>query len=329
MRSYPLKFYEILKPKIWGGRRIEAVLGKPLPGGALIGESWELCDHFDDIGVVRNGALEGHRLRDVWQESPQAILGNALADAGWREFPLLVKFIDACETLSVQVHPDANYAAARDERGESGKNESWYIIHAEPDASLVAGLLPGVTRADFSRLLVEGRVEEALARLPVKAGDVIHIASGTVHAVGAGILLCEIQQTSDATYRLWDWGRLDNSGVPRPLHIDHALNCIDFKRGPISALKPAVKCSHPLSIETLNESEFFVIERLVAGSRVPLDSIKGRFSILVCLEGSGSLVADGERIAFRVGDTILIPAALETVTLDPEHKCTLLRTWIP
>jgi len=327
MDLYPLKFYEIYKPKIWGGRNIEKVLGKRLPEGD-IGESWEISDHFDDVSVVRNGALEGRSLRELWRCDPAGVLGEDITARGGREFPLMVKFIDAREWLSVQTHPDDEYARKCDPSGESGKNEAWYIVAAEPGAQLVAGLREGTTRDEFKRALDEGDLAGCLNYVDVAAGDVVHIAAGTVHAVGPGILISEIQQTSDATYRVWDWGRVGADGKPRPLHIERALEVIRFGSPPVGTVEAETIQEGAVGRAVLDRSRFFVIEKLW-GETFEVERIEGRFQILICLEGSGGIVSEGERYSFVRGDTVLLPAALGAVRVEGEGRMEVLRTFIP
>jgi len=329
VRPYPFKFYEIYKSKIWGGRRMESALGKRLAPEVQIGESWELVDHFDDVSVVRGGLLEGVPLRELWKDAPSSILGKPLAGRKFKEFPLLVKFIDASGTLSVQVHPDEAYAREHDPAGESGKNEAWYVVSAGEGAELTAGLADGVSRKDFKRLLDGGQVEECLNRVKVKPGDLIHIAAGTVHSIGPGILILEIQQTSDATYRVWDWGRTGQDGKPRPLHVEHALKVIDFSRGPVgpaAAGQEPEENGKPVVVDRCDE---FVIEKVTGDKGFALASAGDRFSILVCVSGSGSLLAEGERYSCAAGDTILLPAAIDAVAIEPAEKIVFLRAYIP
>jgi mannose-6-phosphate isomerase len=327
LRLYPLKFYEILKAKIWGGRAIEAAFSKVLPPGEKMGESWEVSDHFDDVSVVRNGALEGMRLRELWRGSPKEVLGEAVAAAKPREFPLLVKFIDASEILSVQVHPDQEYAKRKDPKGESGKNEAWYVVAAEEGSYLVAGLKKGVSRDDFKRATKDGGVESCLNKVKVKAGDVVHVASGTVHAIGKGILIWEVQQTSDATYRIWDWGRMGADGKPRELHVDDALSVIDFARGPVGTVAPSKVEDDRCERSVLDKCESFVIERLDCEKRFAEQSAPGRFFIFTCISGSGSILSDGDRCPYAAGDTILVPAAVESVLVEPAEKSVILKAY--
>lgn len=329
MQLYPLKFYEIIKPKIWGGRRIESVLAKMLPEGVPVGESWEISDYRDDVSIVRNGPLEGKSLREIMQAAPEAVLGEKLAATGPVAFPLLVKFIDASKILSVQVHPGDAYAAGHDPNGDGGKNEAWYVVDADPGATLYCGLERGTTADDYSRLLGEGRVEECLHPVEVKAGDVIHIAAGTVHATGAGILLAEFQQTSDATYRIYDWGRTGDDGHPRPLHLEEALDVIDFDRGPVDPSPGRVQSEAGPKRTLLDECEYFAMERLEADAPFEEDSRSGGFEILMCIEGAGSVVCESGRYSYTLGDTMLLPASLGRVKVAPSGPSVFIKAYVP
>jgi mannose-6-phosphate isomerase len=326
MGLYPLKFRELYKEKIWGGREIEKVLGKRLPEGARIGESWEISDHFEDVSVIRNGPLAGRTLREVWRAAPNDVLGKALASSHTRWFPLLIKFIDASEVVSVQVHPDDAYAAGHDPNGDGGKNEAWYILAAASQAALVLGLRQGTTADELVSLLGERRLGECLHSLSVYSGDTLHVAAGTVHALGKGIVLCEIQQTSDATYRIWDWNRPGPDGKPRPLHIEHALKVIDFARGPVEKSVPVELVPGRLLLDTC---PYFRIERIEASDRFTEPPLDGRFYILIAIGGSGGIICGGERHPYQLGETILFPAALGPVTIEPAVPSVFLKTFIP
>ena len=326
MGLYPLKFHEIYKDKIWGGREIGKVLGKRLPDGAKIGESWEISDHFGDVSVIRNGPLAGKTLREVWQAAPDDVLGKALSQRHPRWFPLLIKFIDSGEVLSVQVHPDDAYAAKHDPNGDGGKNEAWYVISTHGEAELVAGVRTGTTREEFLSLLNERRIGECLHSLGVYPGDAIHVAAGTVHALGRGILLCEVQQTSDATYRIWDWNRPGPDGNPRPLHVDHAMKVIDFARGPVEKVVPEEISPGRVLLDTC---PYFRIERIEATARFAEEPLADRFYILVAIGGRGSILCEGERYPYEIGDTMLFPAALGRATIESAEPSVFLKTFIP
>lgn len=328
MALYPLKFYEIYKEKIWGGRRIEEILGKSLPAGQPIGESWEISDHFDDISVIRNGGLEGRTIREVWQGAPERVLGACYERKRCQYFPLLIKFIDASEDLSVQVHPDDDYAAKCDPNHDSGKNEAWYVLAAEPGARIVAGVREGTTPEEFKLCLAEKRVGDCLHSFEAKAGQMIHVAAGTVHALGKGILICEIQQTSDATYRIWDWNRIGLDGKPRPLHIKQALDVIDFARGPVNPVQPAEISATPHR-QRLDACEYFVIEKIDAAERFAEAGPENGFFLLICIGGSGSVLSEGKRYPYVPGDTILVPAAIRSINVEPAAGSTFLKTYMP
>ncbi len=231
---YPLRFEPILRRLIWGGRRLGTVLHKPIGDGNDYAESWELSDYRDAVSVVNEGELAGTTLRDLVHHRRRELLGPALL--GHHQFPLLVKFIDAREVLSVQVHPDDEKGKRL--AGDNGKTETWVVVGAEPGSLIYAGLKSGVTREQFGKAIEAGRVEPLLHRFPAQPGDCIMIEAGTVHAIGAGVLLAEIQQMSDATFRVYDWGRVGADGRPRELHIREALESIDFSRGPVNPMIP-------------------------------------------------------------------------------------------
>ena len=232
---YPLRFTPILRRLIWGGRRLGTVLHKPIGDASDYAESWEISDYRDSVSVLENGSLAGSTIRELIQWYSPGLLGPALA--GVDQFPLLVKYIDAHQDLSVQVHPDD--AKGRRLAGDSGKTETWVILEAEPGSVIYAGL---AARSRPERIRRQRSVREASSHCSIvssrKPGDCILIESGTVHAIGAGVLLAEIQQTSDATFRVYDWGRVGPDGKPRTLHIEQALESIEFERGPVKPITP-------------------------------------------------------------------------------------------
>ncbi len=233
---YPLEFNPLLKEVVWGGRKLET-LGKKLPPDTLVGESWEVSDLPGASVVVTNGPLRGRTLHDLLGEREAQILG--VVPRIMDRFPILVKFIDAKERLSVQVHPNEE-ACLQLGAGSRPKSEGWYIMEAEPGACLYLGLKEGVDRRVLEKSLTEGTLEELLCKVPVQAGQFIPVPAGTVHAIGGGMLICEVQQMSDTTYRLWDWGRMDISGKPRYLQIMEALDAITYDAAP----KPVCGNSH-------------------------------------------------------------------------------------
>src|SRR6267378_1553299 len=221
---YPLIFQPAFKERVWGGRELERLYGKTLPPGAIIGESWEISDRPGDASVIANGPLAGKDLRWLMEHHAAEILGGAKPAAEGR-FPLLCKILDARDKLSLQVHPPASKAAEL--KGEP-KTEMWFIADAAPDASLYVGLKRGVTRAEFEQKISDGSVAECFHRIPVRAGDTMFLPSGRVHAIGDGLVIFEIQQNSDTTYRVFDWNRVGLDGKPRDLHVAQSLASIDF-----------------------------------------------------------------------------------------------------
>src|SRR5687768_11697072 len=270
MVLYPLKFNPRFVEKLWGGRKIETVLGKKLPPGKQIGESWELYDFppgvCDNSGKwvsaeVANGPLAGQTLHQVVEEYGEALLGNVAPVGPEKQFPILIKFLDAREDLSVQVHPDEAYAAANE--GAHLKTEAWYVLEADPGSRIYKGLRPGTTRGSFQRAIEQGRCEESLTAIPSKPGDCYFLPSGTVHALGAGILVAEVQTPSDTTFRVYDFNRVDaTTGKPRTLHVEQALDCIDFS----GAAEPKQTRSHVAGFFTtvtrLVSSPYFKIEKV-------------------------------------------------------------------
>ena len=220
---YPFIFRPIFKERVWGGRAIERLYGKKLPAGVPIGESWEISDRPGDASVIANGPLAGKDLRWLMENHERELLGKAKSAKG--RFPLLIKILDAQEKLSLQVHPPAHKAAEL--KGEP-KTEAWYIADAAPGAELYVGLKRGVTRAEFETKIKTGAVAECFHRVPVKTGDTMFLPSGRVHAIGAGLVIFEIQQNSDTTYRVFDWNRVGLDGKPRDLHVAESLASIDF-----------------------------------------------------------------------------------------------------
>ena len=322
---YPLKFNPILRRLIWGGRRLGTVLNKPIGTESDYAESWEVSDYRDQVSVVENGALAGTTLRDLVHSRGAELLGAAFTPC--EHFPLLVKFIDAHESLSVQVHPD-------DEKGrvlanDSGKTETWVILDARPGALIYAGLKSGVSRDRFAAAIKSGGVEPMLNSFEPRVGDSILIESGTVHAIGAGILLTEIQEMSDATFRIDDWGRVGPDGKPRPLHIEKALQCIDFDRGPVAPIKPRVLPSEEGNRrEGLAQSKYFALERLSLTQPTEVGR-SDRFTIVMALTGSSEIEHDGAKTRLDFGQTALLPAAIGSCRISPSGDATLLTCVVP
>lgn len=301
MKLYPLKFKSIYKERIWGGRSLHTLFAKDLPEDVKIGESWELADLPDDKSVVTNGPLTGKTLRDVVLEQTQALTGQTDSPL---PFPLLIKLLDAQDVLSVQVHPD-HATCERTGQGDP-KTECWYIIDAEPGACIYKGLRPGVTKTQFKDAIENGTVEDLLIKLPVQVGECHFLPTGTVHAIGAGLLIAEIQQPSDTTYRVFDWNRVDDRGQARELHIDQALDSIHFD--------PSDDDLTVKSIGRLVDCEFFRVDK---GHQVPGAEMRlspGTLRVHMILSGQGAyLDPDNQRETYRAGDCIVLPAMYEGV----------------
>jgi mannose-6-phosphate isomerase len=324
---YPLAFEPIFKPLIWGGRRLGTLLNKPIGKAERVAESWEVADYRDDVSRVRNGRLAGTSLRDLVRDRPVELLGAVGGHGRPGQFPLLVKFLDAEDVLSVQVHPD-------DERGrrladDNGKTEAWVVVHADPGSLIYAGLKPGVTRGDFAAALGTPAVEPLLHRFEARAGDCIMIPAGTVHAIGAGVVLAEVQQMSDATFRVHDWGRVGPDGKPRPLHLAEALESTDFTIGPVNPLPTRPEPVPGGTRERLASCPYFALERL----RLTGPAVVGRddrFTILLDLAGAADVVHRGTPYPVRLGDALLLPAALGPCEVIPrEGGVTLVTCVVP
>jgi mannose-6-phosphate isomerase len=322
---------------MWGGRRLQAVLGKALPPEAAIGESWELYDFPPGVvegaadgwlsSEVAEGPLEGQTLHELLTVMPLRLLGHAspVQTPHGPQFPLLVKFLDARRDLSIQVHPDEAYANRHP--GAHVKNEAWTVIEHAPGARLLKGLRPGTTRQAFERAISAGTVEELVGVAPARVGDVHYLPSGTVHALGAGMLVAEVQTPSDTTFRVYDFNRVDPAtGARRPLHVRQALEAIDFDGG--VETQPAATAGAGDGIVAVAPQ--FTLSRWSAheGMRTPLAA--GVASVLIILEGGGGIVGeDFSEVPFRKGDTLLIPADLVGQQLDPESDCRWLEVTFP
>lgn len=318
---YPLVFQPILRRYLWGGRRLASVLNKPI-GDQPCAESWEVCDRGDDQSVVRDGPWAGRRLGDLVREEGPALLGRHHPQP---QFPLLLKFLDAAQKLSLQVHPDDARAATLDPP-DRGKTEAWVVLAAEPGSRIYAGLKRGFDRPALERELQRGTAELCLNAFEPRVGDCIFVPAGLVHALGAGLLVVELQQASDTTWRLYDWGRLGPDGQPRQLHIDEALEAIDDRLGPASPQVPQ-PTDRPF-VERLVACEHFVWDRWRLDAQ---ESIGGddRFHLLAVLQGGLQIATGGKITTLPKGETALLPAALGRVALIPQNRAVLLDAYLP
>jgi mannose-6-phosphate isomerase len=334
MDLYPLKFQPRFIEKIWGGRKLETVLGKPLPPGRNVGESWELYDFppgvCDDSGrwvsaQIANGPLAGRTLHELVEEYGEQLLGNVAAIGPQRQFPILIKFLDAREDLSVQVHPDAAYAAANE--GAHLKTEAWYVLEADAGARIYKGLRSGTTRDSFERAIGQGNCEDCLTAIPSKAGECYFLPSGTVHALGAGILVAEVQTPSDTTFRVYDFNRIDAStGKPRTLHVAQALDCIDFSGAPEAKQTRSHVAGFFTTVTRLVTSPYFKIEKVRFTEGVEEPVPYDQPVVWIMLEGNAQVRVDGmkEPTTFARGETVLLPAQMRNPIIRTNSDCVWL-----
>ena len=317
MKVYPLKFDPLFKEKVWGGENMARVLGKRLPPGAHIGESWEVSGYGDDVSVVANGPYQGMRLHRMVADFGDALLGT---DVPPGRVPLLFKFVDAADRLSVQVHPDDAYAR-RTEHGALGKTEAWYIVDAQPGARLVRGLEPGVDADTLRRAVEAGRLDAILHWIEVSPGDVIFVPAGQVHAIGEGILLYEVQQSSDSTYRVYDWGR------PRPLHVGKALEVTCYDQLP--DLVEGLSTEETGGTRTaLISCRYFVMERWNVHASMESRCDGHSFHVLSVLDGHGEIRWGAHQaMPIERGESLLLPAQLGAYEVS--GNVLVIQTYIP
>ena len=319
----PILFIPDYKERVWGGQKLKTVYGKNIPYEHT-GESWEIACHDNGQSVAANGPFKGMTLKDILLKEGPAVIGHTFTEND--KFPLLIKIIDAKSDLSVQVHPDDVYAALN-EQGELGKSEAWVILEADPGAQLVIGLNEGISKADFEQALNDNKLESVLNQLEVAPGDVINIPAGLVHAIGTGILLAEVQQNSDTTYRVYDWNRVGLDGKSRELHIDKSLETIDFEGIHSTTTTPALATkAEGYTLNHYIKNVYFSLETIKVDSSYTADRV-GAFEIFIVLEGGGLLKGDFEPIAVKKGDSLMVPNGLSGYMFD--GGMTLLKTYVP
>ena len=330
---YPYKFTPVLVERVWGGSELSR-FGKSIPFGKRIGESWEISDRDDVQSVIANGPDKGKTLREQIHAHKTDLLGTNCGKSTL--FPLLVKLLDARERLSLQVHPPAGLATKL--KGEP-KTEMWCVLEADRDAHLIAGLRRGTNAADFMRAL-EGtpnhngaakKIEDYIHRFPIMSGDTFFVPSGRLHAIDAGVVLVEIQQSSDTTYRVYDWGRVGLDGKPRQLHVKESLICIDFQDYEPKKQRATVEYHGVNGLWRLVECPYFHVHRLELTNAWPDRTDGSTFHILSCTKGAvGLLTPDGKEERINVGEFILLPAALGFYTLTPLAENTqALKSYVP
>ncbi len=323
---YPLKLNPVYKEYIWGGKRLREKFGKDIPSDCTA-ESWEIACHQNGTSIVANGHLKGKLLTEVIKKYGVDLLGNKIGQEAIEKFPLLVKILDAYQTLSVQVHPDDEYARLN-ENGELGKTEMWYVIDAEPGAQLIYGTKPGTSKEDFKKAIQLGNLEDYLNTVNVSRGDVFYIPAGTLHAICEGLLIAEIQQNSDTTYRVYDWNRVDSEGKSRPLHVEKALNTIDFRDVTGKEKVKGLTVAEGENKRTYYVAcKYFATERIIVNGRSNEDTNREKFELIMVIEGKGKIVYGSGEEAFVAGDSFVIPACIGDYTI--EGNCNVIKSYVP
>ena len=310
---YPLKFYPILKDKIWGGEKLQKLLGKTSTS-TQVGESWEISDVEGDTSIVSNGDLKGKSLRQLLETFKADLIGQKNHTHFGNKFPLLIKFIDAKQDLSIQLHP--NDALAAERHNSFGKTEMWYVMQADQDSNLIVGFNQKVTPEKYLQHLKDKTLTDVLNFDKVKKGDTYFIEVGRVHAIGAGVMLAEIQQTSVVTYRIYDWDRVDDKGNERELHNDLAIDAIDFN------MKDDFRVSYEKSKNNTNQMvscQYFTTNYLNINAALKKENTKDSFVIYICIEGELEIETNHTSDILKKGETILIPAAIKNYILKSNH----------
>lgn len=325
MIAYPLKFTPILQEKIWGGSKLKTLLNKASDKNN-IGESWELSAVENNVSVVANGIYKGTDLNTLLSQFKGELVGEKVYKNFGNDFPLLIKFIDAKEALSIQLHP--NDALAKKRHNSFGKTEMWYVMQADENAELIVGFKKDTDKATYLEYLNKNKIADLLNADIVKPGDVYFIPTGRIHAIGAGVLLAEIQQTSDITYRIYDWDRKDNTGKGRELHTDLALDAIDFKaqksyktvyKSEVNKINEVVKCPYFSTNTIINIKEKIAID----------NTQKDSFVIYMCTQGNVNINYEANKsLNLAVGETVLMPAKLKKFVISSEIESVLLEVYI-
>ena len=323
-KLYPIKFHPIYKEKVWGGTRLKNLFGKsfdPLPN---CGESWEVSGVKDFVSVVGNGFLRDNSLEELIDVYMGDLVGDRVFGKHGKQFPLLLKFIDTTQALSIQVHPDS--AMAWERHQSYGKTEMWYVLHAEPDAEIIVGFKDGVDKDTYLRHVNNNTIHDILNVEKAFPGDVFFIPAGRIHAIGAGITLCEIQQSSDVTYRVYDWDRPVVDGKPRELHLDEALDAIDFSK--VDGYKTPYEATQNDSTK-LASCEYFMTKLIVFDRKIECDYFYlDSFVIYICVEGAFTIIYPHGKEHVKAGDTVLLPAEIKQVELLPDKPCKVLEVYI-
>ena len=319
IKSYPLQFDPILKDRIWGGEKLKTILNKPITS-KITGESWELSTVEGDVSVVSNGVLKGKSLMQLIDEMPNEILGTKVYNQFGKQFPLLFKYLDAREDLSIQVHP--NDALAKERHNSFGKTEMWYVTQADADARIIVGFKENSSKEEYLKHLEDKTLVSILDTVKAKSGDVFFLETGTVHAIGAGLVVAEIQQTSDITYRLYDFDRKDAHGNTRELHVDLALDAINYN-------KVETQKKYETKVNTSNtvvDCPYFTTNFIPLENKVEVAKSGETFTVYMCIEGNFEIEYEGFKQSYIKGDTVLVPAEINAFILS--GKASILEIYI-
>jgi len=323
---YPLRFEPIYQYRLWGGRRLADLLTAPLPGDGPIGEAWVLSDRDDHPSHVADGPLKGRTIGQLLKQFPEQMLGKLAGR--FPRFPLLLKFLDAREMLSVQVHPGDAHTDLLPV-GETGKTEAWIVLEAGSKSRIYAGLKPGATAANLRQALTNGSVADELPWFTPQLGDGVFLPAGTVHSLGGDVVVFEVQQNSDVTFRLYDWDHVDGkTGQPRELQVDQALACIDFAEGAVGRVTPVVEATTPVERERFFQCEHFWLWRLRGQSPFAVGAA-GVPRVLVCIDGMGQVEHSGATYALGKGNVFLLPAVIGACIFRPRSAVNLLEIALP
>ncbi len=319
MKLYPLQFEPILKERIWGGTKLKTYLNKPITSD-ITGESWEISTVENDVSVIANGFLKGKSLNDVINELPKAVLGTKVYEQFGKQFPLLFKYLDAREDLSIQLHP--NDALAQKRHNSFGKTEMWYVMQADADARLIVGFKEKSSPEAYLKHIHDKTIVDILDAKKVKQGDVFFLETGTIHAIGAGIVIAEIQQTSDITYRIYDFDRVDANGNHRELHVDLSLEAINYET--IEAQKFYSKTENVAN--TVVDCRYFTTNFIPLDGTTTIIKQGTSFTVYMCVDGDFQLTIDNQVYGYKKGDTVLLPAILTHFELS--GKASILEIYI-
>ncbi len=318
---YPLKFHPIFQDRIWGGDKLKTVLNKEISSNS-VGESWEISAVNGNQSIVKEGALKGASLQELVSNYGKDLIGKKIAQQFGDTFPLLIKFLDARQDLSIQLHP--NDALAKERHNSFGKTEMWYVLQADDDAELIVGFKEGISKKDYLEALQEGTLPAVMNSVKVTEGDTFFIEVGRVHAIGAGCMIAEIQQTSDITYRVYDWDRVDADGNSRELHTELALDAINFD------MEADCKAKYTRNLNNANElvsCDYFTTSLIPLNGTLEVENTFDSFMIYMCTKGDAQLTSDGGNVVISEGETLLVPACIDQFTLIGTD-CELLQVYV-